>query len=247
MKIQKMLVSQASPTLAHNPYADMESKFGVKIDFRTLIHTEGLSGVEFRLQRINPLDYTAVIMTSRMAIDHYFRICEEMRIQVPESMHYYCASEAVANYLQKHIQYRKRKVFFAENNHFEDLLPAMNRRPNEKYLMVMSDIHNDHVLHMFAEKKIIITPAVMYRTVSSQWPENEPLDYDMIVLFTPAGVTSLMHNFPQLKQGDKVFACFGQNTITALQEAGIQPDIIAPTPECPSITAAINNYLEAQL
>lgn len=246
-KIQKILVSQSQPMLAHNPYADMANKYGVQFDFRPLIHTEGLSGVEFRLQRINPLDYTAVLMTSRLAIDHYFRICEEMRLQVPESMHYYCASEAVANYLQKHIQYRKRKVFFAENNHFEDLLPAMNRRPNEKYLMVMSDIHNDHVIQMFAQKKITITPAVMYRTVSSEWPKDVAFDHDMIVLFTPAGVTSLMHNFPQLKQQDKIFACFGQNTVSALEEAGIHPDIIAPTPDCPSITTAIDTYLEAHL
>lgn len=245
--IKKILVSQPQPSLEHNPYAEMEQRFGVSFDFYPLMHTEGLSGVEFRQQRINPLDYTAVLMNSRQAIDHYFRICEEMRIQVPESMHYYCISEAVANYLQKYIQYRKRKVFPAPNNRFEELLGTMNRRPNEKYMMVMSDLHNDSTIKMFAEKKITITPAVMYRTVPSEWPKDKPFDHDMIVLFTPTGVASVKMNFPDLHPGDKVVACFGQSTANALEEIGLAPDIMTPTPECPSITTAIYNYLEAHL
>jgi len=240
----KILVSQPRPASEHNPYADMAAKYGVEIDFRQLIHIEGLNAREFRAQRINPMDYSAVLCNSKQAIDHYFRLCEELRFNVPESMHYYCISEAVANYLQKYIQYRKRKVFYAEHNRFDELLPAMNRRPNEKYLMVMSDIHNDDVINMFLEHKIVIQPAVMYRTVASEWPKEDAFDHDMLVLFTPMGVQSLIHNFPDIKQGDKVIACFGQNTASALQEAGLQPDIVAPTPECPSITTAINNYLE---
>ena len=179
-----------------------------------------------------------------MAIDQYFRICAEMRIAIPESMHYYCISESVANYLQKYIQYRKRKVFFAEHNNFEELLGAMNRRPDEKYIMVMSDVHNDDVLNMFASHNIQVKPAVMYRTVPIEWPKEEPFDYDMVVLFTPSGVTSLRRNFPYLKPGDILIAAFGQTTIAALNENGFPPDIQAPAPGVPGIAMAIRHYLE---
>jgi len=243
-KIQKILVSQPRPANDRNPYAQLEQEFGISCDFRQLIQVEGLCAREFRQQHINPMDYTAVLLNSRLGIDHYFRLCEEMRLQVPETMHYYCVSESVANYLQKYIQYRKRKVFFSEHNNFMDLLPAMNRRPNEKYIMVMSDIHNDDTIQRFAEKKITIVPAIMYRTVPIDWPQEEALDHDMIVLFTPTGVQALTKNFPDLKDGDKVIACFGQNTLAALEAAGLHADIKAPTPECPSITGAIQQYLE---
>lgn len=245
--IKHILISQPKPQTDRNPYSEMENRFGVHFDFCQLIHVEGLDAHEFRQQRINPLDYTAVLLNSRLGVDHYFRLCEEMRLQVPESMHYYCISEAVANYLQKYIQYRKRKVFFSEHNNFEDLLPAMNRRPNEKYLMVMSDVHNDNTINMFAGHNIEIKPAVMYRTVASIWPEDKPFDYDMIALFTPTGVASIHRNFPNWEQGDTLLACFGLNTISAAQEAGLRVDIKAPTPEFPSITAAIEKYLEQHL
>lgn len=243
-KIKKILVSQPRPATERNPYTDMETALGVHFDFRQLIHIEGLCAKEFRQQHVNPLDYTAILLNSKMAIDHFFRLCEEMRIQIPMTMHYYCISEAVANYLQKYIQYRKRKVFYSEHNQFEELLPAMNRRPNEKYMMVMSDVHNDNTLNMFAKHKIDIQPAVMYRTVPNDWPADEPFDHDMVVLFTPTGVAALKKNFPDLKSGDKVIACFGQTTAAALEELGLQIDIKAPTPECPSITTAIRQYLE---
>lgn len=245
--IKHILVSQPKPQTDRNPYSDMEARFGVQFDFCQLIHVEGLDAHEFRQQRINPLDYTAVLLNSRLGVDHYFRLCEELRVQVPESMHYYCISEAIANYLQKYIQYRKRKVFFSEHNNFEDLLPAMNRRPNERYLMVVSNVHNDNTINMFAEHKIEIKPAVMYRTVSSIWPKDKTFDYDMIALFTPTGVASIRQNFPDWKQGNTLIACFGQNTVTAVEEAGLRADIKAPTAECPSITTAIEKYLEQHL
>jgi len=243
-KITKILVSQPRPTVERNPYAMMEQEYGVIFDFRQLIKVEGLSAKEFRQQRINPLDYTAVLLNSRLGADHYFRLCEEMRLQVPESMHYYCVSESVANYLQKYIQFRKRKVFFSEHNNFMDLLSTMNRRPNERYMMVMSDVHHDDTIQRFAELKKVITPAVMYRTVPNEWPADEPFDHDMVVLFTPSGVQALRKNFPDLKDGEKVIACFGQNTLAALEEWGLHADIQAPTAECPSITGAIEKYLE---
>jgi uroporphyrinogen-III synthase len=148
--------------------------------------------------------------------------------------------------LQKYIQYRKRKVFASENNRFEDLLPAMFRRPNEKYLMVLSDVHNDDDLNMFAENNIKVQPAIMYRTVPVEWEKDKPFAYDMIVLFTPSGVAALKKNFPDWEQGDTVIACFGANTLAAVEENGWQAQIKAPTPECPSITTAIKQYLESQ-
>ncbi|MBQ6776980.1 MAG: uroporphyrinogen-III synthase [Paludibacteraceae bacterium] len=246
-RIRKILVSQPRPAIGNTPYTDMESLFGVQFDFRQLIHLEGLSSREFRQQHLNPLDYTAVLLNSRVGADHYFRMMEELRLPVPESMHYYCISEAVANYLQKYIQYRKRKVFFSEHNNFADLLPTMNRRPNERYIMVMSDAHNDETIRMLAEHNIEVRPAIMYRTVPTPWPQEEAFDHDMVVLFTPMGVQSLKQNFPELKDGDKLLACFGQNTALALEQAGLTPVIKAPTPEYPSITAAIRAYLEEEM
>ena len=245
-KIKNILISQPRPLSDRNPYADLESAFGVQCDFQQLIRVEGVGVREFREQHIYFEDYTAVIVSSRLGIDHYFRLCEESRFSVPQTMHYYCISEAVGNYLQKYIQYRKRKVFAAENNRFEDLLPAMLRRPNEKYLMVMSDVHNTEAINMFAENHIEVKPAVMYRTVAADWPAEKAFNYDMIVFFTPSGVAALKKNFPDWEQGDTVIACFGANTLAAVEEQGWTAAIQAPTPECPSITTAIKKYLEAE-
>lgn len=242
--IQKILISQPKPMTERNPYADMAAEFGVQFDFRQLIHVEGLSAKEFRQQHINPLDYTAVILNSRLGIEHYFRLAEELRIQIPDSMHYYCISEAVGNYLQKYIQYRKRKVFFSENNKFEDLLPAMYRRPQEKYLMVLSDVHNDDQINMFASNNIEVQPAIMYRTVTTEWKQEEPFDYDMIALFTPSGVKSIRENFPNWEQGDTRIVAFGAGTVQALEEAGLRVDIRVPNSQHQSVTSAIRAYLE---
>ena len=246
LNIKRLLVSQPKPTSEKSPYFDLAEKYGVEIEFRPFIKVEPLTSKEFRQQRISILDYSAVVFTARTGIDHFFRLCEEARYTVPQTMHYYCISEAVGNYLQKYIQYRKRKVFTAENNRFEDLLPAMFRRPNEKYLMVLSDVHNDDDLNMFAENNIKVQPAIMYRTVPIEWSKEKPFNYDMIVLFTPSGVPALKKNFPDWQQGDTVIACFGANTLAAVEENGWHADIKAPTPECPSITTAIKQYLESQ-
>ena len=244
--IQKILFSQPRPGTEHNPYSRLEQQFGVHCDFHQFIHTEGLTASEFRLQRINPLDYTAVILTSKLAADHYFRLCEEMRLKVPESMHYYCVSDQVGLYLQKYIQYRKRKVFFPESgNRWEDLLPAMHRRPNEKYLMVVSDIHTQDQINMFAQNDIEVKPAIMYRTVTTPWKQDCPFDYDMIALFTPPGVKALRENFPDWQQGKTLIAAFGESTINALNEAGFRVDIRAGRGEpFASLPLAIADYLE---
>lgn len=244
--IQKILFSQPRPATEHNPYTRLEDQFGVQCDFYQFIHIEGLEAREFRQQRINPLDYTAVILNSRLGIEHYFRLCEELRLNVPDTMHYYCNSEQVGLYLQKYIQYRKRKVFFPETgNKFEDLLPAMHRRPNEKYMMVVSDIHTQDQINMFAENGIEVTPAIMYRTVTTPWPAEKPFDYDLIALFTPAGAKALKENFPKWQQGDTLLAAFGEGTIRALQDEGFRVDIEAGQGKTfPSLPMAIADYLE---
>jgi len=244
--IQKILFSQPRPATEHNPYTRLEDQFGVQCDFYQFIHIEGLEAREFRQQRINPLDYTAVILNSRLGIEHYFRLCEELRLNVPDTMHYYCNSEQVGLYLQKYIQYRKRKVFFPETgNKFEDLLPAMHRRPNEKYMMVVSDIHTQDQINMFAENGIEVTPAIMYRTVTTPWPAEKPFDYDLIALFTPAGAKALKENFPEWQQGDTLLAAFGEGTIRALQDEGFRVDIEAGQGKTfPSLPMAIADYLE---
>ena len=244
--IKKILFSQPRPTTAHNPYSRLEEQFGVQCDFHQFIHIEGLTAREFRQQHINPLDYSAVILNSKLGAEHYFRLCEEMRINVPESMHYYCSSDQVGLYLQKFIQYRKRKVFFPESgNRFEDLLPAMHRRPNETYLMVLSDIHSQEQINMFAENNIEVKPAIMYRTVTTPWPSERPFDYDMIALFTPAGAKALHENFPNWEQGETLIAAFGDGTIRALEDLGFSVDIQAgPNHEFASLPMAIADYLE---
>lgn len=241
--VKKILVSQPRPASEKSPYFDMEASYGVQIDFKQMIRVVGLNTREFRAQRINPLDYTALLFNSRLGIDHYFRMMEELRLQVPESMHYYCISEAIANYLQKYIQYRKRKVFFGPNNKFEDVIPSMNRRPTERYMMVVSDVHNDDVINMFASHGITVQPTVFYRTEAVPYPAEELLSYDMYVLFTPTGVQALLNNVPDFEQGDKVVATFGANTAAAAREAGLRLDVEAPTPQFPSITAAIDHFL----
>ena len=243
MKIKNILVSQPRPATEKSPYFDMEARYGVHFDFRQLIRVEQVSTKEFRATHINILDFTAVLFNSRHGIDHFFNLCEQLRVNVPETMHYYCISESVANYLQKYIQYRKRKVFFGPNNRFEDVLPAMQRRPTERYMMVLSDVHNDDVIRMFASHGIKVTPVVMYRTVVNHFPESEKRNYDMFVLFTPKGVDSFRENFPNFKQGKQLVACMGQNTLQALTDAGIKPAAMAPSKEHTSITSAINELL----
>lgn len=244
--IKKILFSQPQPGIGHNPYSRLTEQYDVECDFYQFIHVEGLCASEFRHQRINPLDYTAVILNSKLSAEHYFRMCSEMRLTVPDSMHYYCNSEQVGLYLQKFIQYRKRKVFFPESgNRFEDLLPAMRRRPNEKYMMVLSDIHNQDQLNMFAENNIEVQPAIMYRTVTTPWPAGKAFDYDMIALFTPAGVKALRENFPDWKQGETLIAAFGEGTINALRESGFRVDVAAgPGHPFTSLPMAIADYLD---
>lgn len=243
MKVKNILVSQPRPASEKSPYFEMEEKYGVNFTFHQFIRIEELSSKEFRQQHISILDYNAIILNSRHGVDHFFHLCEEMRIKIPEEMHYYCISEAIGNYLQKYIEFRKRRVFFSPNNKLEDLIPMMKRRPGDKFLMVMSDISGDEAIQMFAKSKITVQPAVFYRTVNNPLPAGEKHDYDMFVLFTATGVKAFQESYPNFEQGEKVMACFGANTAAAMKEAGLRVDVQAPTPKTPSITAAIDEFL----
>lgn len=243
MKVKKILVSQPKPSTDKSPYFDIASKYDVDIVFRPFIKVEGLSAKEFRQQKVSIPDFTAVIFTARTAIDHFFRLCEEMRIHIPDTMKYFCTTESIALYLQKYIVYRKRKIFHTATGKFDDLLPFLLKHKNEKYLYAVSDVHSN-VTNILDENNINYTRAVMYRTVSNDFTEDEPFDYDMLVFFSPQGIESLMKNFPNFNQGEIRIASLGHNTALAVKEAGLRLDIEAPNPKSPSMTSAIDLYLK---
>ena len=308
MKIKKVLVSQPKPASEKSPYYDIAEKYGVKIDFRPFIKVESLSAKEFRQQKISILDHTAVIFTSRHAIDHFFTLCTELRVTIPETMKYFCVTEAVALYIQKYVQYRKRKIFFGATGKIEDLIPSIVKHKTEKYLVPMSDVHNDDVKNLldknniqhteavalyiqkyvqYRKRKIFFgatgkiedlipsivkhktekylvpmsdvhnddvknlldknniqhTEAVMYRTVSNDFTPDEEFDYDMLVFFSPAGVTSLKKNFPDFNQREIKIGTFGSTTAQAVRDAGLRLDLEAPTVQAPSMTAALDMFI----
>jgi len=243
LKIKKVLVSQPKPTSEKSPYYDIAEKYGVKIDFRPFIKVESLSAKEFRQQKVSILDHTAVIFTSRHAIDHFFNLCAELRVTVPETMKYFCTSETIALYIQKYVQYRKRKVFFGATGKFADLVPSIVKHNTEKYLVPMSDVHNDEVKTLLDKGKIHHTEVVMYRTVSNDFTPEEEFDYDMLLFFSPAGINSLMKNFPEFDQKEIAIGCFGPATAKAVKDAGLRLDLEAPTVEAPSMTAALDMFI----
>lgn len=244
--IKKILVSQPKPSSEKSPYYDIAEKFGVELVFRPFIKVEGMTAKEFRAQRINILDYTAIVFTSRHAIDNFFTLAKEMRIAIPEDMKYFCVTETISLYIQKYVQYRKRKVFFGTTGKIDDLLPTMVKHKQEKYLVPMSDVHNDAVANMLDAKKLNHQECVMYRTVSNDFTADEVknFDYDMLVFFSPSGIESLTKNFPGFKQGDIAIATFGPSTAKAVKDAGLRLDLEAPTAKCPSMTAALQDFLQ---
>ena len=247
MKIKKILVSQPQPTSEKSPYFDIAKRHDVEIIFRPMIKVEGLSAKEFRQFKINLADYTAVIFTSRTAVDHYFRLCEECRFNVPDTMRYFCTSEQIALYLQKYIVYRKRKISFGITGKLDDsqFVQAILKNSKEKFLFPISDVQTD-TLPVIADNKINYTPAVMYRTVSNDFTPDEPFDYDLLIFFSPAGIESLMKNVPDFGKDGIQPVCigaFGPSTSKAVKDAGLRLDIEAPTKETPSMTAALDEFL----
>lgn len=242
MAIRKILISQPRPATTKSPYFDLESKYGIEVVFRPFIKIEGLSAREFRQSRIQIPDYSAIIFTARTAIDHFFRLCKEMRINVPETLKYFCISETIAHYLQKYIVYRKRKIFYSETGQIQGLIPLIEKHNKETYLMPVSDAHDDTKASALDEKGLKYTPAVMYRTVSNDFTPEEKLDYDMLIFFSPAGVKSLVSNFPEFEQGEIAIGAMGQPTIDAVNDAGLRLDITT-SPQAPSMAAAIDAFL----
>ena len=241
MKVKSILVSQPAPNES-SPYLEMAKKEKIKIDFRPFIHVEGVEAKELRAQKIDLTQYTGIIFTSKNAVDHYFRLAEEMRFTVPDSMRYICQSEAIANYLQKHIVYRKRKISFGEKT-FADLLPLFKKFPSEKYLLPAADVLSPDVVKVLDSAPIEWTRATMYRTVCSDLTDINVKEYDMLVFFSPQGIRSLGKNFENFKQDTTKIAVFGTTTEQAAKEAGLRVDVMAPSKETPSMTMAIEKYI----
>ncbi len=243
MKVTKILVSQPKPASDKSPYFDIARKYNVTIDFKQFIKVESLSSKEFRQQKIAILDYTAIVFTSRHAIDHFFGLCAELRVNVPETMKYFCVSETIALYIQKYVQYRKRKIFFGDNGKIDGLLPVMVKHKNEKYFVPLSSVHTDDIKDMLDKNNLQHAEAVMYRTVSKLFNPGELDGYDMMIFFSPSGIVSLKENLPKFDQGDMRIGCFGPATAAAIKEAGLRLDLEAPTAEAPSMTMALEQYL----
>jgi uroporphyrinogen-III synthase len=244
-KVRHILVSQPKPSETEkNPYYELGRKYNVAVTFRQFIRVEGLSSQEFRAQRVDILEHGAVILTSKMAVDHYFRLCNEMRITVPETMKYFCINEQTAYYLQKYIQYRKRKIFFGHGT-IVDLVDVIRKNKAEKFLLPASDAQKEQIVDFLEEVKITFTKAVFYKTVSADLTDLKSLDeFDLIVFFTPVGVKSLKHNFPAFKQGDTRIGAFGHTCAQMVKACGYRLDVYAPNPQNPSMSGALEAYIK---
>ncbi|WP_149275427.1 uroporphyrinogen-III synthase [Pareuzebyella sediminis] len=242
MKVKTILVSQPEPKMENSPYSKLIDKEKVKVDFRPFIHVEGVNAKDVRQQKIDLKNFTAIILTSRNAVDHFFRIAEEMRFKVPDSMKYFCQSEAVAYYLQKYVVYRKRKIYVGKRN-FQELVPLFKKYKNEKFLLPSSDALKEIIPEILNEVGIDWKRGIFYKTVISDLSDLRDVYYDILVFFSPSGIESLLHNFPDFEQNDTRIAVFGNSTINAATEAGLRIDIKAPTPETPSMTMALQKYI----
>jgi len=245
MKIKTILVSQPEPQNDKNPYADLAERNNLKVDFRPFIHVEGVPAKEFRKERIDILAHSAVIFTSRTAVDNYFRLAEETRVTIPDSMKYFCISEATAFYLQKYIVYRKRKIFYG-NGRFADLMEIIKKHKTENFLVPLSDTHKEEIPKNLEKNKIKFTKAIMYRTVSSDLSDLSDIKYDMVVFYSPSGIRSLMENFPQFEQNDTKIATFGPKTAKAVKDAKLRVDVAAPNKNAPSMTMAIDQFIKGK-
>jgi uroporphyrinogen-III synthase len=243
MKVKTILVSQPEPKIENSPYFDLVEKQKVKIDFRPFIHVEGVSGKDVRTQKVDLTKYTAIILTSRNAVDHFFRIAEELRFKVPDSMKYFCQSEAVAYYLQKYVVYRKRKIYVGKRT-FTELSPLIKKYKNEKFLLPSSDKLKPECPMVLNDLGVDWKQATFYKTVVSDLSDLRDVYYDILVFFSPSGIESLLHNFPDFEQNDTRIAVFGNTTVKAATESGLRVDIQAPTPETPSMTMALEKYIK---
>lgn len=241
LEVKSILVSQPKPE--HSPYYKLEEKYGITIDWRPFIHVEPVPEKEFRKTKIKPDEFTAIIFTSRNSIDHFFGLCEEMRIKMPSSTKYFCLSEAIANYLQKFIVYRKRKVFVGKRL-INDLEPYFKKHKSEKFLLPTSNLGSKPVQDFLSSMKIDYQEAMMYRTVSSDLSDLASITYDVLIFFSPLGIQSLYENFPDFKQNKTRIAVFGKSTSKAVLEKGLTINIQAPSKEAPSMSMALEKYIK---
>jgi uroporphyrinogen-III synthase len=242
-KVKSILVTQEAPTDQNSPYLKLAEKFNLKIDFRPFIEVQPVPIKEFRKQKIEILNYTAVIFTSRHAVDHFFHICRELKIEMQADMKYFCISEQTSNYLQKYIVIRKRKIFTGLKS-TQDLLEILKKHKNEKYLFPCSDIRKNDIPEFLKENGFEFTEAIMYHTVASNLSDLENVFYDVLAFFSPSGINSLFVNFPDFKQNNTRIAAFGPTTAKAVQDAGLLLDIEAPLPNAPSMTGALELYIK---
>ena len=243
MKVKRIIVSQPVPgETEKSPYTELAEKYQLQVDFKPFIRIEGVTAREFRQYRVDILAHGAVFLTSKTAVDHYFRICEEMRVNVPDSMKYFCTSESIANYLQKYIIYRKRKIFFGLK--VDELLEMMYKHRDEKIFLPLSDPHKPEIPKLLDKKKYKYTKVILYRTVSCDLSNVNIKDYDILAFYSPTEIKSLFHNFPDYEQGKTKIACFGPTTVKAAKAARLRIDIQAPRPEIPSLTMAIEQHLK---
>ena len=243
LKIKTLLISQPKPETDRSPYFNLGKKLNLKVDFRPFIHVEGISAKDFRREKIRINEHSAIIFTSRTAIDHYFRICHEMNFCVPDTMKYFCISESTAFYLQKYIVYKKRKVFFGKNK-FDELLGILEDHKDEKFLIPLSDKHKQEIPKKLTENNFIFTKAIIYKTVISDLSDLENVSYDVLVFFSPSGIKSLLKNFPDFVQNETKIAAFGPSTSKMVTDMGLRLDIQAPTNQSPSMTMALESYIK---
>ncbi|NUM49946.1 MAG: uroporphyrinogen-III synthase [Flavobacteriales bacterium] len=245
MKVKSILVSQPKPETDKSPYFDLAQKFKVKIDFKPFIHLEGVPAKDFRKEKITLQEYSAIIFTSRNSVDHFFRIAEEMRYIVPETLKYFCISESTAFYLQKYVVYRKRKIFYGKQT-FNELMDIIKKHKDEYFLLPCSDIHKQDISKQLKDSNIKFEKAILYRTVCSDLKDLKNVNYDILVFFSPSGITSLFQNFPNFKQRETKVAVFGHTTAKAAMKAGLKIDISAPNTEAPSMTMALEQFIKRE-
>ena len=246
MKIKNILISQPKPETEKSPYFDLAKKYNLKLEFRPFIKVERIPKKDFKQTKINIADYTAIIFNSKVSIEHFFGMCEDMRVPINEGWKYFCFSETIANYLQKHITFRKRKIFYG-NGTIDDLMEDIKRFPDENYLVPLSDVHKQDISEKLTSVNINFTKAILHRTVPADVSDVNIDDYQVLVFFSPVGVASLKQNFPDFEQGETCIGAFGPTTASMVENLNLRLDIKAPIPEAPSITAALDLFLKERI
>ena len=242
-KVKSILVSQPKPSAENSPYHKLSQKYDVDVHFRPFIHIEPVNVKDFRKQKVDPLNFTAVIFTSRNAVDHFFGLCKELKIEMPSDMKYFCISDQTSNYLQKYIVIRKRKIFTGSKT-AQDLLEILKKHKNEKYIFPCSDIRKNDIPNFLEQNGYEFAEAIIYKTVASDLSDLAEVDYDMIAFFSPSGINSLLVNFPDFRQNKTRIAAFGPTTAKAVKDAGFVLDVQAPMPNAPSMTGALEVYIK---